>query len=370
MEYCNIFYFRKLNRLGGTEQFLYEIAKKYGYLDISVFYDEADPFQLKRLRRYVRCVRRKKGEKVKCKKAFFNFNIDMIDDVEADEYIFISHAIYQELGYKPPIDHPKLNHFIGVSQYSTDKLNEYAEKIGRHIKAERCYNPLTIEKVDNVIHLISATRLDDRTKGGDRTYKLIDALDKYAKEHDRQYLWLIFTNSIPKTIMSPNVCVMQGRTDIRPYIADSDYLVQLSNDMETYCYSINEALSYGVHCVTTPLTVLNELPIKDGMILKCEWDMSNADEIAKHIFEDKPKRFTYEAPKDRWNELLINKPSDYNPTEPMTVKTTDEWQKRNITDKDRGIIPIPGEVWKIDGYRYDELIQFEERTGIKLIEKI
>ena len=47
----NIFYFKKINRIGGTEQFLYEIAKKYHELDITVFYDEADIYQLKRLRK-------------------------------------------------------------------------------------------------------------------------------------------------------------------------------------------------------------------------------------------------------------------------------------------------------------------------------
>lgn len=363
----NIFYFKKINRIGGTEQFLYEIAKKYGSIDITVYYDEADPQQLKRLRRYVRCCRRRKGEKVKCEKAFFNFNIDMIDDVEAEDYCFISHAIYQELGYKPPILHEKLNRFIGVSKYSRDKLQEYADELGRKINVEFSYNPLTLEKVDKVVHLISATRLEDNVKGGNRTMKLIDALDRYAIEHNRQYLWLIFSNSVKQRITSPNVCVMPRRIDIRPYIADSDYLVQLSNDMETYCYSINEALSYGVPCVTTPLTVLNELPIKDGMILKCDWDMTNADDIARHIFEDKPKRFTYQAPQDRWNELLSNKPTDYQPDAMFKVKATNEWQKRNIIDKDRGFIPQADSEWEVDGERLDELKQFEERTGIKLI---
>ena len=38
----NLFYFRKINAIGGTEQFLYEIAKKYNDYDITVLYDEAD----------------------------------------------------------------------------------------------------------------------------------------------------------------------------------------------------------------------------------------------------------------------------------------------------------------------------------------
>ena len=368
-QYENIFYFRKIMKIGGTEQFLYEIAKKYHHLDITVFYDDGDTEQIKRLRKLVRCVRRRKGEKIKCNRAFFNFNIDMIDDVDANDYYFISHAIYQELGYKPPIEHPKLNHFIGVSQYSADKLNEYARIIGRDIKAECCYNPLTIEPAKKVIRLISATRLEDRTKGGDRTLKLIDALDRYAKEHDRQYLWLIFTNSVTKTVKSPNICIMQGRTDIRPYIAESDYLVQLSNDMETYCYSINEALSYGVRCVTTPLTVFNELPITEDMILKCDWDMSNVNEVAEHIFEDHLSKFSYKAPEDNWKELLSSKESTYSfNNSKIKLRATDQYETRNIVDKELGFIPKKGHEWAVDFERWEELDDFSRRTGIKLVE--
>ena len=366
----NIFYFRRISAIGGTEQFLYEIAKKYHKLDITVFYDEADPQQVKRLRKYVRCQKRIKGQKVECTKAFFNFNIDMIEDVEAKDYYFISHAIYQELGYKPPIHHEKLNHFIGVSQYSTDKLQEYAEIIGREIKAECCYNPLSLEPKKKVVHLISATRLDDNTKGGKRTIKLIEALDRYSREHDRNYLWLIFSNKPSQIILSPNIAVMPGRVDIRPYIADSDYLIQLSNNMETYCYSINEALGYGVPIVSTPLTVLDELNVTDNMKIVCDWDMNNADEVARRIFEDKRKKFEYEPPNDRWNELLVNAPSTYTPCEKITVRATNEWVKRNITDKDRGIIPKEKDTWQIDMERWEELQTFMSKTKITLVERI
>ena len=81
MVYKNIFYFKKICRIGGTEQFLYEIAKKYNDYDITVFYDEADIFQLNRLRKYIRCKKRIPKEKVICERAFFNFNIEMLDDV-------------------------------------------------------------------------------------------------------------------------------------------------------------------------------------------------------------------------------------------------------------------------------------------------
>ena len=236
MEYNNIFYFRKISKIGGTEQFLFEIAKKYNCCDITIFYDEADLLQLQRLRKYLRCKKRVKGEIVKCNRVFFNFNLDMIDDVESIDnyYAFVGHANYEELGYRPQIDHPKLTHFIGVSQFSTDKLDEWLERLGVNTKAIKCYNPLTLEPKEKVIHLVSACRLDDKVKGGERTQILVNAMDRYCEKHNRHYLFTIFTNPTGVKIHSPNVAIMKPRIDVRPYIADADWFVGLSNDMETF----------------------------------------------------------------------------------------------------------------------------------------
>lgn len=316
MEYSNIFYFRVISPIGGTEQFLYEIAKKYKDYDITIFYDETDGEQLRRLKKLVRCKKHIYGQKVKCKKAFFNFNIDMIEDIEAEEYYFVSHANYEELdrvhgGYKPPIYNKKITHYLGVSEFATDKLNEYAEYIGSNIKAKRCYNPLTIEKKEKVPILVSACRLDDKVKGGERTLKLIEALDKYCKEHNRHYLWLIFTNHTNIELNSKNVVYMQPRIDVRPYIAMADWVLQLSNDMETYCYTTNEALSYGVPIVTTPLSINKELPFTENEHIELDWNCDNVDEVARQIFEKKVKDFKYTPPKDSWNEILDLTPSTY-----------------------------------------------------------
>lgn len=316
----NIFYFKKINKIGGTEQFLYEIAKKYKDIDITVFYDEADFYQLKRLRQFVRCQKRVKGNIVKCKKAFFNFNIDMIDDVEADEYVFVSHANYEELGYKPPIEHPKLTHFIGVSQFATDKLDEYGKKLGLDIKTRKCYDPLTLEPKQKVPIIVSACRLDDKVKGGERTLKLINALDRYCEKNNRQYLWLIFTNKTNIQLYSPNAVYMQPRVDVRPYIAMADWVAQLSNDMETYCYTTNEANGYGVPIITTPLSVYKELPVTDNERIILDWDCSNVDEIARLIFEKEVKPFKYTPPKDDWDKILVKVKSNYEEEKNMKVK--------------------------------------------------
>lgn len=311
MIYANIFYFKVINRIGGTETFLYEIAKKYYKYDITIFYDMAEENQLRRLKKYVRCKKRIAGEKITCKRAFFNFNTDMLDDVISTEnyYAFVSHANYQELGYEPPIKKEKLNHFIGVSDFASNKLNEYGKIIGRELNVETCYNPLTLEPKEKVIQLITACRLDDKVKGGDRLLKLIKELDSYSKEHNRHYILYVFSNPTSIMFNSNNVVIMKPRVDIRPYIQMCDILIQLSNDMETYCYSINEALGYGKQIVTTPLSVLKELPIENNIILN--WDCSNIKQVVEDIFEKEYKDINYQIPKDNWNKLLVKDKSIY-----------------------------------------------------------
>ena len=381
----NIFYFRRICRIGGTEQFLYEIAKKYYMYDITVFYDEGDEFQINRLRKLVRCRKRVEGEIIKCKKAFFNFNLDMIEDVEADEYYFVSHANYEELhrvhgGYIPPIKNNKLTHYIGVSQFSTDKLDEYAEYIGSKIKTQRCYNPLTLETKEKVLHLVSAARIDDKVKGGERTLKLIDALDNYCKKTGRHYIWTIFTNPTNEVITkSPNVVFMKPRVDVRPYIADADYVLQLSNDMETYCYTINEALGYGVPIVTTPLSILKELPITDNEHIVLDWNCENVDEVAKQLFEKKVNKFNYNPPADRWEDFLVKEKSNYEEEKKMKflVEATNKYVRTNTSDNQRSeeeskkqgkqvrYVPKVGEQWEVDFERKEILVEHGFVTVVK-----
>lgn len=312
IKHANLFYFRRISRIGGTEQFLYEIAKKYHKKDIAVLYDDGDPEQIARLRKLVKCIKRNKEDQYVAERAFYNFNIEAIDQIEAKEHIFICHAVYQELQFEPPIGHPKLTKILAVSKYAESriKLQEKVQNVDKPVI--QCYNPLTLEKPDKVLRIISACRLEDETKGGKRTLELIKALDKYCQKTGKHYLWTIFTNSVRAAISSPNVAIMPPRVDVRPYIADSDWLVQVSNNMETYCYSINEALSYGVKIARTPLSVAEELNIPKQAEVVLEWDCSNVDDVAKKMFEKRPS-FKYTAPEDKWDKLLIDEPSHYTP---------------------------------------------------------
>ena len=370
--YKNIFYFKRICKIGGTEQFLYEIAKKYHDIDITIFYDDADSSQLKRLRKYLRCKKRVAGQKIECEKAFYNFNIDIINDVEAKEHIFVSHAIYQVLGYKPPINHPKLTRWIGVSKYSADKIEEYAKLLGLDIKAEVCYNPLTLEPKEDVIKLVSATRLDDKTKGGELTYMLIEALDRASVRLGKHYMWVFFTNTTINS-ESLNITSMKPRVDVRPYIANADYLVQLSKNMETYCYSINEALSYGVPVVTTPLTITKEIGLNEDMQIIMDWNGSNVDEVAEKILTRKKKEFNYIPPADNWINLLAEGKSTYKEELKMKykVRATSKYQETNTSDNELSInervVPEEGREWITDKERADML---EDKGFVTIVEAI
>lgn len=370
----NLFYFKELKKIGGTEQFLYEIAKKYSKYDITILYDEADEEQVKRLRELVRCKKHIKGETIKCKQAFFNFNLDAIDDIIAEKYTFVSHANYEEIGYKPPINHPKLTHYIGVSQFAANKLDEFGTLLGKNIKTEMCYNPLTLEKCNKVKIIVCACRLDDEVKGGNRTLVLIDELDKYCEKHpEEHYIMLIFTNPCDVKIHSKNVALMPPRIDVRPFIAMADYLAQLSNDMETFGYSINEALGYGVPIITTPLSILNELPITENEHIVLDWNCKNVGEVVKQIFEKEVKPFSYIPPEDNWEEILIKKPSNYEEEKQKKyiVKATSKYQDENIIDVelsklyDKDYIPNPGEEMKVDYFRKEAGIEQGFFTFVK-----
>lgn len=376
--YSNIFYFKKISKIGGTEVYLWEIAKKYNIYDITILYDEGDKFQLDRLKKLVRCKRRIPGKKIECKRAFFNFNIDAINDIISTEnyYAFVSHANWEELGYKPPINHPKLNHFIAVSQFATYKLNEYAKKLGMNINAEKCYNPLKLEPKEKVMIFVSAARLDDEVKGGHRIQKMIEAADRYCEKTGRHYLWLIFSNpSIKATICSNNVAIMPPRIDVRPYIAMADWIIHLPNNMETYCYTDNEALGYGVPIVTTPLSILNELPITDNEHLVVDYECTNVDEIVEKIFTKQVKPFDYNPPKDNWLDFIDKTKSNYEEEKMMKVKVkaTNKYKAGNTSDNElseiekKRVVPEQGREWITTKERADML---EENGYVTIIEAL
>lgn len=291
----NIFYFRYINAIGGIESFFYYLAKKYKDWDITIYYQDGDAKQIKRLKKYVR-VKKYQGEHIVCDKAFFNFNLEIIDNVEAKEYIQIAHGDYKAMGIKPN-DNSKLTGYLGVSQ---QVCNTYKEVTGHD--TQLVYNPIEVEKPKKVLNLISATRLT-KEKGKERMILLSKMLDNAGIP----YIWTIFTDD-KNAINNPNIAYMKPRLDIIDYIANADYLVQLS-DNEGYCYSVVESLCVGTPVLVTECPVFKELGIEDGKNgFVFHFDMSNVD--VDKIYKGLPT-FEYKPKKSNWDKFLIKGKSTY-----------------------------------------------------------
>jgi glycosyltransferase involved in cell wall biosynthesis len=275
--YNSVFYYSNVFRIGGVETFFYEIARKYADRDITLLYKTGDPEQLQRIAQFIRIKKWDGREKIQCRQAIFGYSFDLhdLDLIQAEEYIQIIHADFGALRdrIKPKVD-KRFSRYIAVSE---NNAKEFEKLTG--IRCEVCYNPITLDKPRKVLHLLSATRLSPE-KGYGRMQMLANALDAAGV----RYIWTIYTDSTLK-VNSPNVVHAGTRLDIRDFIADADYLVQLS-DTEGYPYSLLEALCLGTPLIVTDLPSNPESQVVDGVnAIVLPFDMSEIpiDRIVKGL---------------------------------------------------------------------------------------
>lgn len=353
----NIFYFHHLNQIGGVENMFYELAKKYNNFDITIYYDVGDQKQIDRLKKYVR-VKKYQGERIKCEKAFFNYNMNIIDNVDANDYYLIIHADYKAQKIVPYI-HPKINKFIGVSQAVCDTFKE----ITGH-DCQLCYNPITIDAPKRVLTLVSATRLT-KEKGSHRMEMFAKALDNAGIP----YMWYIFTNSKP-TIDSPNVVYKQPTLEINDYLQNADYVVQLS-DTESYCYTIVESLLLGTPVIVTNWPCLKELGVTEEYGFILPFDMKN---IPIQDIYTKKFNFKYEAKQDCWGDILAPGASTYKDEINSTylVSAKDVYEYYNTKDSGLGRVPNQGDTWEVSYDRLQVLLgnNKNHRQYVDLIKRI
>lgn len=300
IEHSNIFYIRDFSQLGGVETFVYEMVKKYKDLDIAVVYKTADIKQIARVRQYCRLYRHT-NQKIKCKVAIINYDVSIIDFIDKNADIYqVVHGDYENPAYtwKPPT-HPRIKEYICITKY----ICESFERITGNKNIRLSYNPLSVEKEEKKLVLISLTRLS-RVKGKDRMIRLAEALDS----HNIKYIWYVFTDDY-NVIPSENVVYMKPRLDTSYWLEQADYLVQLS-DTEGCSYSINEALYRNIPVIVTPLPYLEEIGVKDGVnSYIMNFDCSNIEHIVKNI-QNKPS-FQFKKLEDDYKNILAKSKSYY-----------------------------------------------------------
>ena len=102
------------------------------------------------------------------------------------------------------------------------------------------------------LRLISATRLSTPEKGQGRMRELVRML----KAAHIDYVWDVYSDTDPKI---KGITYHPMTTDIRGLIRNADYLVQLSDNGEGFCYTIVEALEESTAVITTPIDTLSEI---------------------------------------------------------------------------------------------------------------
>jgi hypothetical protein len=141
MEYENVFYFKKVNSIGGVETFIYNLSCLYK--NLVFMYREGNPEQIKRLAKNIEVIKyNDKYGTIKCKRFFCNYGLDI--PIEAEEKYHIIHCDYKQVSFKPFL-YPSYK-YIGVSQLACDSFKELTG-----IEAELMYNPVVVNKTNNKI---------------------------------------------------------------------------------------------------------------------------------------------------------------------------------------------------------------------------
>lgn len=322
MQIENVFYFRKINTIGGVESFFYYLSKMFK--NIVVYYNEADPLQVERLAKNIE-VRKHKGETIKCKRLFGNYGLDnFLPYVEAEEKYFIIHCDYKRNKYASPLIYPGFK-YIAVSKLAGESFKEMTG-----LDYELIYNPIVLEK-PNVekkkgLHLISATRLSGE-KGAWRILLLSEMLDKAGIKYD----WDIYTNKPKKldhTKLSPNIHLKDPKLDLTKEMTEATWLVQLS-DHEAFGLSVAEALILGTPVIVTDIPAFHEIGCNDSNSIILDLFMTNVD-IDKIVEGKKP--FKYTPPKSNWDKYLDNN-REYNPNELVDVKVIKKYTDVELGQK-------------------------------------
>lgn len=249
-----VIYTAIVEKVGGITTWINNFCSAlFEYYDIIVIYgDSYDKDQRHRLEKIVQVFQNRSNIDIFCDTLIIQRITDHIpDNIHFKKSIQMVHACKQ-LTWKVPQDRDLI---VNVSEYAKSTwLDE--------CKSGKVIHNLLCKSAEKALVLISATRLGVPDKGMNdyRMRKLAIKLDA----SNRPYIWLNFSN-IPLSAMGPNFINMPAEVDILPYIRSADYLVQLSDPVESFSYSCMEALTNGIPIITTEQPALKELGYEDGV---------------------------------------------------------------------------------------------------------
>lgn len=355
-------YYEKICAIGGIESWIYYFCQHlYKYYDITVLFCSADEKQIERLSKLVKTRKFESNKKYSCD-VFVNATNwkPFPKNIEYKKCIAVVHCDYNYFKEQIKLSHldKNIDELICVSENCSDGLYK---AFGTHGKV---IENILGEKVPvhKIYRFVSFTRLTEE-KGLNRIYRLAEELRKA----NIKFEWRIFTEFKIYNDKYPELIFMNPTLDIFDYLVDSDYLVQLSSS-EAFCYSVHEALQYGVPVIVTDIEAFKNVVINGYNGYKVNINMENID-IDK-IINNIPKNFSYnlnfKVLEQKWFDVL-GEPIEKENTELPKVKLRVIYKYFDtVLNKEMTV----GDKIEVDEYRASVLTSGNNQINMKLCEYV
>lgn len=254
-----VIYLSRPFAFGGRETFILNFCKTMAkHYDIIALFDNISIDYEARLMQYVQVVRNSRRIPIMCDTIIVNSVYDQIPaNVSYKKSVQMVHGCQSSTARSIPADKDVT---VCVSQAVKDSFGADDAIVIRNMTASE-----KVEKKPNMsktLKLITASRLDTDPKWEDKGAKRMIQLAKMLEEKGIAYEWGYFAES-PLTDTPEGLVFHKATSKISKYIAEADYLVQLSS-AEAFCYSVVEALEIGTAVIVTDLPVFKELKVEDG----------------------------------------------------------------------------------------------------------
>lgn len=247
-----VLYINQTNIIGGLDTFTLNFAKIMSkHYDITFVVNSCDDSVVKKIGKYIRVIKGHPQMKIVCDTLIMLRILDKLpQNITYRKSIQMCHACRTNNQWHIP---QNTDYIVTVSQASKDSFEEEGKR------ADVIHN-LIAENDRKALLLVSATRIPaaDKGKNEQRMMKLAEMLNA----NDIPFIWLNFSDgklqNAPKGFYNMGVY-----SDIMPFIAKADYLVQLS-DCEAWSYAILEALTQNIPVLVCPFASAYEMGIEDG----------------------------------------------------------------------------------------------------------
>lgn len=287
-----ILYIGYLCVIGGIETFIYHFTELYE--NVALVVNSIHVEQRKRLSEHCTVIDYNPKSIYFCDTLILLRILDkMPENIRANQTVRMCHGCRTNPNWHIPQDS---DFIINVSEASKESFDREAKN------ALVIHNPITKTNRKSLI-LVSATRIPAPDKGNNE--KRMKILAERLNEAEIPFIWFNFSdgriNDAPRGLINVGAVM-----DIQPYLANADYLVQLS-DSEAWSYSILEALTNETAVLVCPFPSAFEMGIEDGIngyIIPFDmgFDVRKLLEIPKFKY-----KYDNKAIKREWDKIINHK---------------------------------------------------------------